>query len=94
MTRNRDRTSSKTKRSFWYSRQKFATIPICLFMEAILGATAFSAWMNENWDGIGIVIAAALILTAFPYGMFWVTNVGEPRRTEGERPTEEKEQSA
>ena len=93
MTRNRNRTSSKTQKSFWRSSQIFATIPICFMMEAILGATAFLAWGNKNWDGIGILIAAALILAAFPYGMFWVTNVGEPRRTEGERPTEEKEQS-
>lgn len=93
MNGNRDRTSSKTKKSFWRSPQILATIPICLMMEAILGATAFLAWGDENWDGIGILAAAALILAAFPYGMFWVTNVGEPRRTKEEKPTGEKEQS-
>lgn len=92
MSKSWCRTNSETQRTFWHARQKFATIPICLFMETTLGATAFMAWKNDNWVGMVIVTTAALILTGFPYGMFWVTDVGEPRRPQGDKTCREKRQ--
>ena len=90
----RHKVKSNSKRSFRRSPQIWATIPICLTMETVLGATAFLAWGDRNWDGIGILGVAAAILLLFPYGVFWVTNVGDPRRQERGEAQRETEQSA
>ena len=88
-------TSQKTVKGAWFYLVISTVISVSMASLTVLGATAFLAWKDSNWDGIAILALSAAAVTTIPVGTLLVlrrlSDSGEEREEEG--PGEEGTQS-
>ena len=85
-----------TGRRAWFYLVISTVTSVALSCLAALGATAFRAWKDGNWDGIAILAISAVAVAAIPAGTFMVLHQlhnGGGKRKEEEDSREEGTQS-
>ena len=65
-------TSQKRVRGAWFYLVISTVTSVALSCLAALGATAFRAWKDGNWDGIAILAISAVAVAAILVGTFMV----------------------
>ena len=65
-------TFQKTSRGAWFYIVISTVSSVALSSLAALGATAFLAWKDGNWDGLAILAISAVAVVAILVGTFVV----------------------